>query len=127
VHGTLEILSLVIAATAGLVITQGILFPGTYSRAVSFKRGIKDALKIMIVLVPVFVVASFFENYVTHLMGSTFENENRNGLPVWAGVLILVFSLSFISWYFVIYPIRLHKKGFHIQKDGILKIPVTTL
>jgi uncharacterized membrane protein SpoIIM required for sporulation len=126
VHGTLEILSLVIAATAGLVITQGILFPGTYSRAVSFKRGIKDALKIMIVLVPVFIVASFFENYVTHLMGSTFEKEYKGGLPVWAGVLILLLSLSFISWYFVIYPIRLNKKNLQIQKDGMLKMPITS-
>jgi hypothetical protein len=81
VHGTLEILSLVIAATAGLVITQAILFPGTYSRLASFRRGIKDALKIMIVLVPIFIVASFFENYVTHLMGSTFEKSCKSGLP----------------------------------------------
>ena len=127
VHGTLEILALVIAATAGLVITQGILFPGTYSRAVSFKRGIKDALKIMIVLVPVFILASFFESYVTHLMSNTYDKENNGGLPVWASALILFFSLSFITWYFVIYPVRLHKKGFHIQKDGLLKIPAATI
>ena len=124
VHGTLEILSLVIAATAGLVIAQAILFPGTYSRLASFRRGIKDALKIMIVLVPIFIVASFFENYVTHLMGSTFEKTAKSGLPAWAGIAILTLSLSFITWYFVIYPIRLHKRGFHIQKDGILKIPI---
>ncbi|MEJ7586442.1 MAG: stage II sporulation protein M [Ferruginibacter sp.] len=123
VHGTLEILALVIAAMAGLVITQGILFPGTYSRSASFKRGIKDALKIMIVLVPVFILASFFESYITHLMGSTFDKDNKAGLPIWAGALILTLSLSFITWYFVIYPIALHKKGFHIQKDGILKLP----
>lgn len=127
VHGTLEILALVIAATAGLVMSQGILFPGTYSRMVSFKRGIKDALKIMIVLVPVFIVASFFENYVTFLMGNTFDKENNGGLPVWAGVLILVLSLSFIIWYFVIYPIRLHKNGFHLQKDGLMNTPETSV
>ena len=127
VHGTLEILALVIAATAGLVITQGILFPGTYSRTVSFSRGIRDALMIMIILVPVFIMASFFESYVTHLMSNTFDKENNHGLPVWASALILLLSLSFICWYFVIYPILLHKKGFHIQKDGILKIPVTSI
>jgi uncharacterized membrane protein SpoIIM required for sporulation len=123
VHGTLEILSLVIAATAGLVIARGILFPGTYSRSVSFSRGIKDALKIMIVLVPIFIVASFFENYVTHLMGSSFAKETRGGLPVWAGLSILLASFCFISWYFVLYPIYLHKKGFRIQKDGIAELP----
>lgn len=80
----------------------------------------------MIVLVPIFILASFFESYVTHLMGTTFENDNKGGLPIWAGASILALSLTFISWYFVIYPIRLHKKGFHIQKDGILKMPIAT-
>lgn len=126
VHGTLEILALVIAATAGLVITQGILFPGTYSRIESFKRGVKDSLKIMIVLIPVFIMASFFESYVTHLMSNTFDRETNQGLPVWASTLILLFSLAFITWYFVIHPIRLHKKGFLIQKDGILKMRAKT-
>lgn len=124
VHGTLEILSLVIAATAGLVITQGILFPGAYSRAESFRRGIKDALKIMIVLVPIFIIASFFESYVTHLMSNTFDKANNGGLPVWGSAIILLLSLSFITWYFVIYPIRLHKRGFQIKQDGILDMPV---
>ena len=124
VHGTLEILSLVVASTAGLVITQGILFPGTYSRLVSFKRSIKDAMKIMIVLVPVFIIASFFENYVTYLMGNTFDKQSSGGLPVWAGILILTLSLSFIFWYFVIYPIQLHKEGYHIKKNGAIKLTV---
>lgn len=127
VHGTLEILALVIAATAGLVITQGILFPGTHSRIESFKQGVKDSLKIMIALVPVFILASFFESYVTHLMSNTFDKERNEGLPVWGSTLILILSLSFIIWYFVIHPIRLHKKGFLIKKDGILKLPVTTI
>ncbi|MCW3091308.1 MAG: stage sporulation protein [Ferruginibacter sp.] len=126
VHGTLEILSIVIAATAGLVIARGILFPGTYSRMVSFRNGIKDALKIMIVLVPIFILAAFFESYVTHLMSNTFDKENNIGLPVWASVIILALSLSFIAWYFVFYPIFLHKKGFYFQKDGILKTPAIT-
>jgi len=125
VHGTLEILALVVAATAGLVIAQGILFPGTYSRRESFSHGIKDALKIMLVLVPIFILASFFESYVTHLMSNTFDKEKNGGMPVWGSSLILLLSLSFILWYFVIYPIRLHKKGFHIQKNGLLKIPGT--
>jgi len=127
VHGTLEILALVIAATAGLVITQGILFPGTHSRMLSFKHGVKDSLKIMIVLVPVFILASFFESYVTHLMSNTFDKERNQALPVWGSTGILLFSLIFIIWYFVIHPIRLHKKGFLIQKDGILKIPAATI
>lgn len=110
VHGTLEILAFVIASTAGFIIARGILFPGTFSRMASFKTAIKDALKIMIILVPVFIIAAFFESYVTHLMSNTFDKESNVGLPVWASAAILLLSLSFIVWYFVIYPIRLHKK-----------------
>jgi hypothetical protein len=127
VHGTIEMLSLIIAATAGLVIAQGILFPGTYSRIQSFKLGVKDALKIMIILVPLFIIASFFESYVTHLMSNTFDIKKNEGLPVWASIVILTVSLSFIVWYFVIYPIQLHKKVFQLQKNGLLKIPVAAL
>ena len=110
VHGTLEMLALVIAATAGFIIAYGVIFPGTYSRLNSFKRSVKDALKIMVVLVPIFIVAAFFESYLTHLMSNTFDKENNAGMPVWVSAVILGASLSFISWYFVLYPIRLHKK-----------------
>ena len=122
IHGTLEISAIVIAATAGFILASGLLFPGTYSRAVSFKRNAKDAAKILISLVPVFIVAAFFESYVTHLMSQTYDKANNTGLPVWASILILVVSLAFIIWYFVILPIRLHKKGYYIQPDGIIKI-----
>ncbi len=120
IHGTLEISAIVISATAGFILASGILFPGTYSRMVSFRKGAKDAAKVLICLIPVFIVAAFFESYVTHLMSQTFERENNSGLPVWAGVVILMASLSFIVWYFVVLPIRLHKKGYYIQPDGII-------
>ena len=117
IHGTLEILALIISSTAGFIIAHSILFPGTYSRMLSFKRGIKDALKIMIVLVPVFIMAAFFESYVTHLMSNTYSNEKNQGIPVWVSAIILAGSLSFIVWYFVIYPIQLHKKN-NIQQSA---------
>ncbi len=120
IHGTLEIWAIVIAATAGLILASGILFPGTYSRMVSFKRGAKDAAKVLISLVPVFIVAAFFESYVTHLMSQTYDKANNTGLPVWASVAILSVSLAFIIWYFIILPIRLHNKGYYIQPDGII-------
>ncbi len=120
IHGTLEISAIVIAATAGFILANGILFPGTYTRLISFKRGIKDAAKVLISLIPVFIVAAFFESYITHLMSQTFDKANNPGLPVWASISILSVSLAFIIWYFVIHPIRLHKKGYYIQPDGII-------
>lgn len=120
IHGTLEISAIVIAATAGFILASGILFPGTYSRKVSFKRNAKDAAKVLISLVPVFIVAAFFESYVTHLMSQTYDTANNPGLPAWASISILAISLLFITWYFVILPIRLHRKGYFIQPDGII-------
>ena len=120
IHGTLEISAIVIACTAGFIMANGILFPGTYPRLVSFKQGAKDAAKVLICLVPIFIVAAFFESYITHLMSQTYAKGGTGGLPVWVSVLILAASLSFIIWYFIILPIRLHKKGYYIQPDGII-------
>ena len=100
IHGTLEISSIIIAGAAGLILGNSIVFPGTYKRIVSLKRGAKDGLKFMIGLVPVFIAAAFLESFVTRY----------SSMPVWASLSILVLSLAFIIWYFVIYPIRLTKK-----------------
>jgi uncharacterized membrane protein SpoIIM required for sporulation len=99
-HGTLEISSIIIAGGAGLVLGNSILFPGTHKRLYSLKRGAKDGLKLLIGLVPVFITAAFIEGFVTRYAG----------MPVWASGSILLSSLIFIVWYFVIYPIRLEKK-----------------
>ena len=40
-HGTLEIWAIIVAGAAGLALGNGWLFPGTYSRLESFKRGAK--------------------------------------------------------------------------------------
>jgi uncharacterized membrane protein SpoIIM required for sporulation len=101
IHGALEISALIIAGAAGLVIGKGFLFPGTLSRLEAFKRSAKDACKITIGLAPVFITAAFFEGFVTR----------HAGMPVWGKLLILGGSLTFILGYFVIYPIRLDKKG----------------
>jgi len=110
IHGTLEILAIVISSAAGFIIASGILFPGTYSRLDSFKRSVKDALKVMIVLIPIFIMAAFLESYITHLMSNTYDKQDNKGIPVWLSAVILGVSLSFIVWYFVIYPIVLHRR-----------------
>lgn len=123
IHGTLEISAIVIASCAGLILGFGFLFPGTYTRKQSFLRAAKDAMKICISLVPIFIVAAFFESYVTHLMSNTFDKDPSNiGLPVPVSLMILAGSLFFILWYFVLYPIRLHKKGMRLVDDTIIKV-----
>jgi len=110
IHGILEISAWIISATAGFIIAKGILFPGSYHRLTSFKRGLKDAVKIMIIFVPITLLAAFLESYVTHLMSETFDKNGKGGMPVWAGLSILAASFCFVVWYFIIYPILVERK-----------------
>jgi uncharacterized membrane protein SpoIIM required for sporulation len=101
IHGTLEISAIIIAGCAGLTMGNSFLFPGTYSRSASFVKGSKQGLKIAVGLVPIFITAGFLESFVTR----------HTEMPVWLSLLIIGTSLSFIVWYFIIYPIRLNKKA----------------
>ncbi|RYE25313.1 MAG: stage II sporulation protein M, partial [Sphingobacteriaceae bacterium] len=94
IHGTLEISALIIAGGAGLVLGNSILFPKTYTRMESFKRGAKDGTKLVIGLVPIFITAAFFEGFVTR----------HTEMPMWLSSTILFLSLLFIVVYVIIYP-----------------------
>lgn len=126
IHGTIEISSIVIASCAGIILGTGWLFPGTFTRKESFLRAAKDAMKICISLVPFFIVAAFFESYITHLMSNTFQKNSEGlGLPVPLSIIILAGSFFLVLWYFVLYPVRLQQEGFEllegkIVKDGII-------
>jgi uncharacterized membrane protein SpoIIM required for sporulation len=99
VHGTLELSAIVIAGSAGLIMGNSLLFPGTYTRIQSLQRAAKDSVKIIVSLVPIFIVAAFFEGFVTR----------HTEMPLWLSLTILLSSAGFISWYFVIYPVRVKK------------------
>jgi len=66
----------------------------------AFKQSAKDGTKIMIGLLPVFAVAAFFEGFITRLY---------NDLS-WLTTGVFSVSVIFVIWYFIIYPIRLHKR-----------------
>jgi len=101
IHGTIEISVIIIAASAGLVMGNSILFPGTYTRLQSFVRGTKDGLKILLSTVPFFIIAGFMEGFVTR----------HTEMPDWLAILIIGLSLSLIIFYYVIYPIKLKLKN----------------
>ncbi|MCC6834876.1 MAG: stage II sporulation protein M [Cytophagales bacterium] len=100
-HGTIELTSIVIAAAAGFVMGNSILFPGTYSRLASFKMGAIKGLKIVMGLVPFFILAGFIESFIT-----------RYAFMHWS-LKLLVISLSalLMIYYFIIYPIQLKRNG----------------
>lgn len=100
IHGTLEISAIIIAGAAGLIVGNSILFPGTHSRMDSLRSGAKNGLKLMIGLVPVFIMAALLEGFVTRYAS----------MPRFLSAFILLASLFFIIWYFGVYPIRLQKR-----------------
>ena len=110
IHGTLEISAIVIAGTAGMILGNSFLFPGTFSRIESLKNGAKDAVKVVIGLIPFFLLAAFFEGFVTR----------HTEMPVWLSSIILVLSASIIIWYFTIYPLLLKRSGLKVIKGKII-------
>jgi len=105
IHGTLEISAIIVAGGAGLVLGNSILFPKTYKRMVSFKRGALEGMKISIGILPIIVIAAIFESFVTR----------HTDMPLWLSTFILLGSLAFMVWYVIIYPMRLARK-MHIHE-----------
>ena len=105
IHGALEISSIIIAGGAGLVLGNSIIFPQTYKRADSIKKGAVEGMKITVGILPIVVVAAIFESFVTR----------HTEMPVWLSITILLGSLIFIIWYVIIYPIKLSKNPKYIS------------
>ncbi|HQW68623.1 MAG TPA: stage II sporulation protein M [Flavobacterium sp.] len=101
IHGSMEIFAIVIEAACGFILGASILFPRTFSRLNSFKIGFKDSLKIFLGTVPFTIAAGILEGFVTR-----YSLE----MPNWLNVFIILSTLSFISFYFLIYPTIVHKK-----------------
>lgn len=100
IHGTLEISAIIIAGAAGLVMGNSVLFPQTYSRIDSFIRGAKKGVKMLLGLVPVFIMAGFLEGYVTR----------HTEMPTWSKIAIIGGSACVVLFYFVLYPFVLRQQ-----------------
>lgn len=96
IHGMLELSAIVVAGGAGLTAWNAWLFPGTYPRGVSFRRGMTRGAKILVGLVPVFVAAAFLEGYVTR----------HTDLPLAASLAVIGASAAFVMFYYVVLPAR---------------------
>ncbi len=101
IHGSMEIFGMVVEASCGFILGASILFPRTFSRLNSFKIGLKDSLKIFLSTIPFTIAAGFLEGFITRYSII---------MPNWLSVGIILITLSFISFYYLIYPSILHKK-----------------
>jgi uncharacterized membrane protein SpoIIM required for sporulation len=100
IHGMLELTAIIIACAAGVVMGISFLFPGTKRRMEAFQQGTKDGVKMIIGLIPVFVLAAFYEGFITRYYK----------MPIALNLLLLATSAAFIIWYFVVYPAILLKR-----------------
>jgi len=108
IHGAMEIFAIVIEAAAGIIMGASILFPGTFSRFESFKQGAKNGVKILISTFPFTFSAGFLEGFITRY---------SNSMPNWLSIMIILATLSIISYYYLIYPFKVQKT----LKENILK------
>lgn len=106
IHGAFEISSLIIAAGAAFAMGKGWVFPGTYSRLESLKQSGLDSVKILASTVPLFVVAAFFEGFVTRQVQ----------YPLAVKLFLIFGSFSFIIFYYVVLPYKLYRKQKSMQK-----------
>jgi uncharacterized membrane protein SpoIIM required for sporulation len=100
IHGLLELTAIVMACGAGAVMGTSYLFPGTRSRLDAFKEGVKDGVKIVVGLVPVLMLAAFYEGFVTRYYK----------MPVVLNIFLLLSSAAFVIYYFIIYPVKLKRR-----------------
>lgn len=108
VHGTFEIFAIVVAGAAGITVGNSIVFPKTYSRIESFRRGAMRGSRMVLGLVPVFIVAGFLESFVTRYTQA----------PYVVRFGIIFASLASILFYFYIYPLYLLKNQHHDEKSN---------
>ena len=99
-HGILEISSFVISGGAGIALGNSLLFPGSFKRIVSLQKTTPEVLKIVLGLVPVFMIAAFIESYITRL----------TDMPLFMRLIIIGGSAVFIGWYFFYYPSFVKRK-----------------
>ncbi|MCF6242293.1 MAG: stage II sporulation protein M [Bacteroidales bacterium] len=110
IHGTLEIFAITVAGAAGILLGISFLYPKTYKRLQSFKKGARNAVKIIIGIIPVFIVAGFLEGFITRYTGA----------PYFLRAAIILASLIFIVWYFFLYPKKLSRKLFDEENNKII-------
>ena len=100
-HGALELSAIVIAGGAGIAMGNSILFPGTYTRTESLAHTARRAIKILIGLIPVFIMAAFFESFVTR---------HYQQMPLALSLTVIISSFTFIIWYYIMLPLQLKNK-----------------
>jgi uncharacterized membrane protein SpoIIM required for sporulation len=101
IHGSMEIFAIVIETAVDLFLGLLSYFLELTRGLNSFKIGFKDSLKIFLSTIPFTIAAGFLEGFVTR-----YSLE----MPNWLNVVIILGTLSLISFYFLLFPFIVHRK-----------------
>ncbi|SOE21151.1 Uncharacterized membrane protein SpoIIM, required for sporulation [Spirosomataceae bacterium TFI 002] len=95
-HGTFELMGLVLECMAGMLLGMSFLFPGTLKRKQAFVNGLKMSSKIYLGTLPFTFLAAVIESFVTYL--------GQEGLAKTSPFLIAFLSIVLLgSWIIVIW------------------------
>lgn len=95
-HGTIELSTIVLMGGASIMLGNGWLFPGTFSRIVSFKRAARQGVKILLGVLPFTFIAAVIESWFSRY---TFWSLDLK-------MLVIITSAILVVGYFIVLPYR---------------------
>ena len=101
IHGSMEIFAMNIEAAAGFILGTSWIFPGSFTRFQSLIKNVKESLKIFLSTIPFTIFAGLLEGFTT---------QYYNEMPTFLAFAIIFATLGLILYYYLIYPIKIHKQ-----------------
>jgi uncharacterized membrane protein SpoIIM required for sporulation len=95
-HGTIEMLTMVVECAAGILLGKAFLFPGTYSRSKAFYLNARKGSLLLLSTFPLIIFAAFIEGFITRY----------NDFPDIVRLLLILGSLAFMVGYYVLIPFK---------------------
>jgi uncharacterized membrane protein SpoIIM required for sporulation len=95
-HGSIEILTLVIETLAGILLGKGLVYPGTMSRSKAFAVWGRRAAMLYLATIPFVLFAAFIESFLTRY----------TEMPNLLRLMLIFSSVALMVFYFIWYPIK---------------------
>jgi len=95
IHGAMEIFSIIITGSCGLILGASWLFPQSYSRFASLKKGFSTSFKLFVSTLPFILFAAVLEGFVTR---------HSQNMPHVISIMIIFTTLAIIFYYYIIFP-----------------------
>jgi len=116
-HGSIEILTLVIETFAGILLGKGLITTGTQTRKESFVFWGKKGVQLFLATIPFIVFAAFIESFITR----------HTELPNVVRLLFIVLCVALMLFYFVVFPYIKYRKIEFNALNEIKSIPTKNI